>query len=232
MKISIIVPVYNEARTIGEALRQIHAVDLGAWDKEIIAVDDGSNDDSKREAQSAKQHLKAQNITILSHEVNRGKGAAIRTGLAVAGGDAVVIQDADLEYDPRDIPSMLDAFERAGKRAVIYGSRELTPERRGYTHYVWGVRVLTGIANILFGSRLTDIYTGFKLFPTPLIRSLRLGAAGFEFEAEVTAKLLRRGIGIREVPVHYFPRSFAEGKKIRVRDGVVGLWMLLKCRVI
>lgn len=231
-KLSIIIPIYNEERTIAEVLRRVADVALGDWEKEIIIVDDGSTDNSKVKIENEKRQSKIQNFTVITHGRNRGKGAAVRTGIAVATGDALTIQDADLEYDPADWGRMLKMFDAEGGRAVIYGSRELQPERRGYLHYVLGVRLITALANLLFGSRLTDIYTCYKLFPRDLAQSLPLSAIGFEFEAEVTARLLKRRIPIIEVPVHYAPRTFAEGKKIRVRDGIVGLWILLKCRVV
>ena len=231
-KLSILIPLYNEAGTIGEVLERVAAVPLEGWGKEIIVVDDGSEDNSKIKIQNAKIRLKIQNCIILSHPVNRGKGAAIHTGLEAASGSAVIIQDADLEYDPADWPRMLEEFEKHGGKAAVYGSRELAPEQRGYSHYVLGVRVLTGIANLLYGAHLTDVYTCYKLLPSEVVRGLSLSARGFEFEAEVTARLLKRGIPIREVPVHYRPRTFGEGKKIRVRDGAIGLWTLFRCRML
>lgn len=229
--LSIIIPVYNEEATIAEVLGRVAAADTAGWEKEIIAVDDGSADNSNGKIQNAKVRFRIYNCTLLSHPVNCGKGAAIRTGLAAAGGDAVIIQDADLEYDPADWPRMLEEFEKYGGKAAVYGSRELAPERRGYAHYVWGVRILTGIANLLYGARLTDVYTCYKLFPLDVLRRLPLSARGFEFEAEVTARLLRQNTPIVEVPIRYRPRTFSEGKKIRWRDGLIGLWTLCKCRL-
>lgn len=222
--LSVVIPAYNEERTIAAVLERVGAVMLPGWEKEIIVVDDGSRDRTAAEIERFSDQVR-----LLRHEENRGKGAAIRTGIAAATGDAVIIQDADLEYHPEDWPSMLDAWQK-NTGAVIYGSRELHPERRGYPHYVAGVKVLTMINNALFGSRLTDIYTCYKLFPRALIQSVPLASNGFEIEAEVTARLLRQGVAICEVPIRYTPRTFREGKKIRFRDGIIGIRTLVAHR--
>lgn len=228
-KLSVIIPVFNEEHTVGELLWRVAAQNIGDWEKEIVVVDDGSEDKSKVKMKKAKIQFKIQNCTILFHERNQGKGAAIRTALVHATGDYVLIQDADLEYDPADWPVLLAAAEE-NPGAAIYGSRNLHPERRGYRYYVWGVWLLTKFTNLLFGSKLTDVYTGYKLTPISLLRATDLSSRGFEFEAEVTAKLLKGGIPIKEVPIRYNPRTFAEGKKIRFRDGLKGLWIILKYR--
>ncbi len=221
MKLSIIIPVYNEEKTIAAVLDALVAVPFGEWEREVIVVDDGSVD-----ATSAilKQWS---GVKAFFHVANRGKGVAIRTGLAEACGDAVIIQDADLEYDPADIPRLLAAMEKTGADAV-FGSRNIAPERRGYPHYVLGVAVLTGCINLLFRSRLTDAYTGYKLLRTSALKELGITSAGFEFEAEATCLLLKRGYKICEIPIRYNPRSFSEGKKIRFRDGIIGLAMIFK----
>lgn len=226
-KLSVIIPVYNEERTVAEAISRVHAIDLGDWTREIIAVDDGSRDDSRAEIRNAAGKFGIRDLRVISHEKNRGKGAAIRTGIAASTGDAIIIQDADLEYDPADWPLLIAAYEKYGGRAAVYGSRELSPERRGYPHYVAGVRILTMLANALFGARLTDIYTCYKMLPASVIKRMPLQSTGFEFEAEVTARLLKRGVAIYEVPITYRPRGFREGKKIRVRDGITGVTTLL-----
>lgn len=224
-KISIIVPVYNEEMTVADVIQRLYDADTRGWEKEIIIVDDGSRDASRRVLQESSH---AGNLTVIVHDTNQGKGAAIRAGLAHARGDAVLIQDADLEYNPADIADLLTAFDHHGGKAVVYGSRELAPERKGYPHYVLGVRFLTMLTNISFGSSLTDIYTGYKLFPASVIKNMPIVSAGFEFEAEVTARLLGAGIAIVEVPIRYNPRTFKEGKKIGIRDGIRGALTILK----
>ena len=226
--LSIIIPTYNEEHTIARVLERVWKQPLGQWQKEIIIVDDGSQDNSKMEIQNAKIQFQIQNCTILSHEKNRGKGAAVRTALTHVTGDYAIIQDADLEYDPAELPKLLREIDATGTNA-IFGSRELAPQRRGYTHYVFGVRLLTALANTLFGAQLTDIYTCYKLIPASVFKSLPLTSNGFEFEAEVTALLLRHAITITETPISYMPRTFREGKKIRFVDGFRGAQALLRC---
>ena len=225
-KISIVIPVFNECKTIGQIIEAVEKIDLSPLEKEIIIVDDGSRDASR---QKIAEFSHAKDLTVIAHDTNQGKGAAIRTGLAVVTGDAVLIQDADMEYDPSDIAGLIAAFDRHGGKAVVYGSRELTPKRKGYPHYVLGVRILTALANFAFGSSLTDIYTGYKLFPASVIKEMPIASAGFEFEAEVTARLLGAGTAIVEVPISYNPRTFKEGKKIGARDGIRGMVTILRC---
>ena len=225
-KIFIIVPVYNEEATVMEVIRRLYDADVRGWDREIIIVDDGSRDASR---QKIAEFSHAKDLTVIAHDTNQGKGAAIRTGLVAVTGDAVLIQDADLEYDPSDIAGLIAEFDRHGGKAVVYGSRELAPKRKGYPHYVLGVRILTALANFAFGSSLTDIYTGYKLFPASVIKEMPIASAGFEFEAEVTARLLGAGTAIVEVPISYNPRTFKEGKKIGARDGIRGMVTILRC---
>lgn len=228
-KLSIIIPVYNEEKTIEAVLNKLAALSLPEWEKEIIVVDDGSKDNSKLKAQSLKLQFKIQNCQIVSHGKNSGKGAAIKTALKYATGDHAIIQDADLEYEPNDIPSLLQVLKEE-KAEAIYGSRNLKPKRRGYFLYVLGAGILTWLVNFLYGANLTDLYTGYKLIKTSLLKSLPLECHGFEFEAEITIRLLQKGIKIREVPIHYYPRTFAQGKKIGFCDAVKGFWMILKNR--
>ncbi len=226
-KLSIIVPVYNEERTVFSVLERLAALEHAGWEKDIIVVDDGSTDGSPKEIARAASALHIPNLTMLAHEKNTGKGAAVRAGIAAAKGDYIVIQDADLEYDPADIGELLWEAERSSA-PVVFGSRELQPKRRGYLHYVWGVRLLTFAANLLFGARLTDIYTCYKLCHSSVLKPLELTSRGFEFEAEVTAKLLRAGVPIREIPIRYYPRTFAGGKKIKIQDGLIGLSTIVR----
>ncbi|MEO6568804.1 MAG: glycosyltransferase family 2 protein, partial [Opitutaceae bacterium] len=168
-------------------------------------------------------------LRVLRHSHNRGTGAAIRTGLAGATGDLVLIQDADLEYDPADYTALLKPFENPDVQAV-YGSRNLRRNPRSNAAFYWGGRLLSVAANVIYGSQLTDIATGYKVMRTDLLRSLPLTANGFEFCEEVTALLLRRRVSIHEVPISYAPRTRAEGKKIRARDGLTAIATLLRLR--
>lgn len=222
--ISIIVPVYNEAETIAEVLRRLFSVSLPGLQKEVIVINDGSTDLTK---QALLPFLKE--IIYLEHDCNKGKGAAIKTGFEQARGELVVIQDGDLEYTPDEIPRLLAALRTHPEWDAVYGSRNLAPTGRGYSHYVAGVWLLTACVNAVFGSALTDAYTCYKLMRTSAFRFLRLKCNGFEIEMEITAKLLAQGKRIGEIPISYRPRSFKEGKKIRARDGIRGLLAL--CRV-
>ncbi|MBI2465730.1 MAG: glycosyltransferase family 2 protein [Candidatus Sungbacteria bacterium] len=224
MKLSIIIPCYNEEKTIAEVIAKVLTQDLGKWNKEIIVVDDCSRDATPERIKSFLDRIK-----YLRHNANQGKGAAIKTGLSQATGDAVIVQDADLEYDPADMRRLLEAL---GDRAdlVVYGSRNLNPSRRGYSHYVIGSKLLDALVNLFFGTRLTDVYTCYKLFPAAIIKKINIASRGFELEMELTAKTLKMGYKITEVPIHYYPRKFSEGKKIRALDGLKGIWTLLKYR--
>ena len=224
MKLSVIIPVYNEVATVEEVVRRVRQTHLVA---EIILVDDGSTDGT-REALSGLASPGDSALKILLHERNRGKGAAIRSGLGLAQGDVVLIQDADLEYDPRDYAALLKPFDEGA--LVVYGSRFLQSEGETMPLSRLANRWLTWATNLLFGAHLTDMETGYKLFRRDVIQGLDLHAQRFEFEPEVTAKLLKRGIPIREVPIRFRGRSYAEGKKIRPRDALVALWTLLKIR--
>lgn len=226
MKLSIIIPVYNEKPTITELLARVHTASARGYTKEIILIDDGSDDGSKELLTCL---TATYNAKLISHRVNKGKGAAIRTALSRATGELVLIQDADLEYDPADFEKLLTAY--TSDTPVVYGSRNLEKTNRGYSHYVLGAALLTGLANVLFGAKLTDMYTCYKLFPRAVLNNLVLRKNDFSFEAEVTAKLLKKHIPIIEVPIHYYPRSFSEGKKIRLADAILGACTLIACRL-
>ena len=223
MKLSVIVPVYNEQATLGEILRRVLAAPFA---KEVIIVDDGSTD---KIGDILKEFETVENLKILRHETNRGKGVAIITGLKSAQGEYTLIQDADLEYDPKDYATLLAPFEN-DEVEVVYGSRNLKKNRRSSAAFYWGGRFLSWITNLLYGSRITDEPTGYKVFRTSLLKELNLDASGFEFCPEVTAKILRRKIQIREVPISYNPRNWNEGKKIRWQDGLIAIWVLIKYR--
>lgn len=223
MKLSIIIPVYNEGKTVAEIIHQVKTVK--GFDKEIIVVDDGSTDETIKVITNIKD------ITVIKHEKNQGKGSAIRTGIAKATGDYLLVQDADLEYDPQDIPAMLDPIRR-GKAEVVYGSR-FTGQRRNMFFWHWmGNQLLTLLTNVLYNTTLSDMETCYKLMPATLVKSLQLRAKRFEFEPEVTAKILKRGLRIWEVPISYAGREYHEGKKISWKDGIPALWALLKYRFV
>lgn len=228
--LSIIIPTYNEEKTIAHIWKQIKDVPL-TLKKEIIIVDDGSTDGTRK----ILQHLcfSDKETKVILQDKNQGKGAAIRRGLDVATGEITLIQDADLEYDPCDYQKLIAPL-LSGNAQVVYGSRRLkktNEQYAGITYYIGGIG-LTKITNLLYGSHLTDEATCYKVFTTALLKDLHLECIGFEFCPEVTAKILRRKIPIVEVPISYYPRSTAEGKKIRWKDGVHAVWVLLKYRFI
>ncbi|HOZ36480.1 MAG TPA: glycosyltransferase family 2 protein [bacterium] len=228
MRLSIIIPCYNERETIEPILTAVRAVDLGYVQKEIIIIDDGSIDGT-REILKGYEHQ--DNIIIIYHEKNEGKGMAIRNGLKRASGEIIIIQDADLEYDPNDYPKLIGPIIRKEAK-VVYGSRQLNPKNRkhsGWSYYLGGI-VVTCITNFLFGTKLTDEPTCYKVFDTETIKKINLRCQRFEFCPEVTAKLAKNKIGIKEVPISYKPRNKASGKKINFRDGIEAIWTLIKYR--
>lgn len=228
-KLSIIIPVFNEETTLAQILEQVYQAPSLDFQKEIIVVDDGSSDRSRVILENLKDKYQ---LIVLKHRRNLGKGKAIQTGLAAATGDMIIIQDADLEYQPEDWPKLLRELESGQPDlGAVYGSRNLEPKKRGYFHYVLGVWFLTLITNLLFRAKLTDIYTCYKLFPAKLIKSIPLESNGFEIEAEITAKILKKGYQIKELAINYNPRKFKQGKKIRFKDGCKGLWTVIKWRL-
>ncbi len=225
-KLSIIVPVFNERSTVAEIVRRMRSVDL-PLDREILIVDDGSDDGTA----AVLTQLGDSTVRVLKHPSNRGKGAAIRTGLENATGDLVLVQDADLEYDPDDWPRLLAPVLK-GRARVVYGSR-FTGERRNMLFLHWvGNRFLSLVTNMLYNSTLSDMETCYKLFDPHVLDGVRLEADRFDFEPEFTAKVLRKGIRIYEVPISYAGREPHEGKKITWHDGVVALWTLVKYRFV
>jgi glycosyltransferase involved in cell wall biosynthesis len=227
-RLSVIVPVYNEADTVVQVIERVLSVELEGFEREIIVVNDGSTDGTHEVLERMGARW-PDLVKVEHHEQNRGKGAAVRTALAHVTGDIVITQDADLEYDPREYPKLLASFQDPAVQ-VVYGSRNLRDNPRSSWSFYWGGRLVSWIANLLYGSGLTDEATGYKLLRTDLLRSLDLQADGFEFCPEVTGKVLKRGIEIHEVPISYQPRSAEEGKKISWRDGVQAIWTLLRHR--
>jgi glycosyltransferase involved in cell wall biosynthesis len=224
MKLSVIVPVYNEEKTVGEVLSRLLALKA---DKEIIAVDDGSTDGTAGVlAQAAAENPGT--VTVIRLETNRGKGAAVRAGIAAATGDAIAIQDADLEYTPEELPVLLEPIRRR-ETDVVYGSRFLGARGGNAVHYA-GNRFLTFVTNALYGTDLTDMETCYKIVRADVLKSLPLSSNRFDIEPEITARLARAGYSIREIPVSYDGRSFAAGKKIKWADGFAALWTLIKLR--
>jgi glycosyltransferase involved in cell wall biosynthesis len=225
-KLSVIVPVFNERTTLVEVIRRMRTVELpDGIEREIIVIDDGSTDGTR----DVLRQLGDSTVRVLKHETNRGKGAAVRTGLQVASGDYILIQDADLEYDPEDWPKMIAPVQR-GRARVVYGSR-FTGERRNMLFLHWvGNRLLSLVTNVLYNTTLSDMETCYKLVDRSLMLELGLRSDRFDIEPEITAKILRRRIRIYEVPISYMGREFDEGKKITWRDGFAALWALAKFR--
>ena len=249
MKLSILIPAYNERQTIQGILARVRAVDLvveaqdGSLDyslpadakglvrleKEIIVVDDGSTDGTRDILQ---REAGQEDVRVFFHETNQGKGAAVRTAIQHATGDILLIQDADLEYDPRDYPALLQPIIE-GRADVVYGSRFLGGPRKAMLFWhAAGNKLLTFITNILYDAILSDMETCYKVFRSDVIKDIPLHARRFEFEPEVTAKVLKRGYRIYEVPITYTGREYEEGKKITWRDGPLALWTLIKYRFV
>ena len=225
MKLSILMPVYNELATLTSAIKEVLDVDFPC-EIELVVVDDGSTDGTRELYPSFANDAR---VSIHAHERNQGKGAAIRTAASVATGDYLIMCDADLEYSPTQIPSLLAPIA-AGDAEVVYGTRTFGSHNSYSYLYVLGNKAVTTLANVLFNCYISDLETCFKLMPTALYRDLRVRETGFGMEAEVTGKLLRRGIRPYEVPISYRARSRAAGKKLTWRDGAEAVWILLRER--
>jgi len=226
MKLSVIIPVYNENTTIKKIINMVNEVGVK---KEVIVVDDGSDDGTKE----ILRNIKMDSLKTVFHERNRGKGAAIRTGLKYVTGDIVIIQDADLEYDPQEYPKLIQPIVE-GKANIVYGSRFLQPltSNNIYYHFVLGVKLLNLLTYLLYGVKITDEATCYKVFKTEVIKNIELECEGFEFCPEITAKVCKKGYKIYEVPTSYTGRHYQDGKKINWRDGVKAICTLIKYRFI
>lgn len=233
MKLSIIIPVFNEEKTIVEVLDRVRKEVIPQVEKEIIVVDDGSKDTTRQKLKA----ITANDLKIIFHEKNSGKGAAVRTGIENATGDYIIIQDADLEYHPKFIKDLIKLVLEK-KAEVVYGTRlNRMPHLKGeeeknlfILHYL-GNRFLSLVTSILYGQWITDMETCYKLFPKKAMEGIILRARGFELEPEITAKLLKKGYKIKEVSISVVPRGYDEGKKLNtVRDGLKALWSLIKYR--
>lgn len=226
MKITVIIPVYNEVNTIQEIINRVRAT--GVVD-EILVVDDGSTDGTREVLRSLNGH---DSVRVILHHHNQGKGAAVVTGIHNAGGDVLIIQDADLEYNPREYPALLQPLEE-GLADVVYGSRFLGAPRRAtmFWHMVAN-KLLTLMTNILYDNILTDMETGYKVFRREVVKDITIHARRFDFEPEFTAKILKRKIRIFEVPITFNPRDYSEGKKIKLKDAFAAVWTLLKYRFV
>ncbi len=222
MKLSVIISAYNEAGTLAEALEKVMQVPL---EKEIIVIDDGSEDATPTVLDAWRDRAE---LTVIRHDTNQGKGRAVRSALAHVQGDIVIIQDADLEYDPGDYPALIAPILR-GESSVVYGAR--TGGRHLYLCYFLGGKLLSFLTNILYRQKLHDVSACYKAFAAGLLKSLPLRCERFEFDVEVTARIAKQGIMIPEVPVRYAPRTFEEGKKIRWTDGARALFTLLRYRL-
>ena len=226
MKLSVIIPVYNEIKTIQEIIKRVQATGLA---DEIIAVDDGSTDGSRDLLAKIKTEA---NIMVIYHDRNQGKGKAVRTGIQNASGDLIIIQDADLEYDPREYTNLLRPIQE-GIADVVYGSRFLGAGRRPVLF--WNMvanKILTLVTNVLYNNILTDMETGYKLFRRQVVQNMTLHAHGFEFEPEFTAKILKSRARVYEVPITFNPRDYSDGKKIKMRDAFIAMWTLIKYRFV
>jgi glycosyltransferase involved in cell wall biosynthesis len=240
VRLSIIMPVYNEAGTIAQILQRVRSVKLrvpvgygaddGAFmelEREVVIVDDGSTDDTREFLRALEGEP---DLLVIFHERNRGKGGAVRTGLQHASGDVMLVQDADLEYDPRDYPALLQPIVE-GRSQVVYGSRfRGGPTKAMFFWHMVGNRFLTLVTNILYDTILTDMETCYKVFTREVAQRLDLKASGWGFDPEITAQILKRGYRIYEVPISYTGREFEEGKKLSWRDGFTVLWTLIRYR--
>ena len=229
MKLSIIMCVYNEKDSILPVLERVHQAPLRpGWEREVIVVDNASTDGT----QDLLRNISYEDTQVVFQPRNMGKGTSIRTAIPLCAGDYAFVQDADFEYDPNDYPLFLERAE-VDRPAAIFGSRTLGGRAiYKYAANYWGVRLLTGIINLLYGGHLTDVATASKMVRTDILKRLKLIGSGFDLDFELPAKLLRAGYEIVEVPIHYTPRTIEEGKKIRPKDGLDALRVILRDRLL
>lgn len=235
MKLSIIVPAFNEEKTIKTVLENVLSLNLPKIDKEIVVVDDGSSDKTPEIVEAVAK--KNKNIHFIKHEINQGKGAAVQTGIKNSTGEILLIQDADLEYSPLDIPKLIAPIIE-GKEKVVYGTRlRMKPvffgkDKTPLLLHFFGNKFLSVVTSILYGNAITDMETGYKVFKKEVLEGITLKSKSFDFEPEITAKILKKGIKILELDIKVNPRGYEEGKKIRpVKDGFKALTTLIKYRI-
>ena len=225
--LSIIIPVLNEDRFISDVVNSVENLEISGVDKEVIIIDDGSTDSTHSVAEKLAKRWS--NIKLLRNKKNRGKGYSVRRGIRESSGDVIIIQDADLEYNPEDIPKVVEPILR-GDADVVYGSRFLRRHKPGYTLFYIGNLLLSFMTGLLYGASVSDMETCYKAFSRQVADNIKLKANRFDFEPEITAKILKQGFAIEEVPIKYAGRSFNEGKKITVWDGIIALWSIIRYR--
>lgn len=224
--VSVIIPIYNEEHTVSTVLTRVFRAKLPGWTKEVIVIDDGSTDNTREKLKSWEKEC-----TVIYLPSNRGKGAALSAGFKQAKADIILIQDADLEYSPEDYQVLLTPFGNP-RVEVVYGSRFLGPHLSTMFLYSLGNKFVTLVTNVLYNTNITDMETGYKVFRRSLLKTINIRAKRFNFEPEFTAKVLKAGCQIYEVPVSYYGRKFSEGKKLTWRDGIIALFTLIKYRFV
>ncbi len=228
VKLSIIMPVYNERHTLKQIIKEVMQLNIKDVEKEVIIIDDGSTDGSREILKSLERFGKG-DCKIFYHRKNLGKGTAVNTGIQRSSGDIIIIQDADLEYDPKEIPKLLQPIIN-NEVEVVYGSRFLRHHKPQYPVYYFGNIVLSWVTTLIFFTKITDMETCYKVFKREVIKDIKLKARGFDLEPEITAKILKNGYKIKELSISFRPRKFEEGKKITWKDGLMAIFYLLKYR--